>query len=444
MSSMTPREIEQELDKHIIGQNSAKRAVAIALRNRWRRQQVAEDLRNEITPKNILMIGPTGVGKTEIARRLARLANAPFIKVEATKFTEVGYVGRDVESIIRDLVDVAVKMTRENAMHKVRFRAEEAAQERVLEVLLPAPRSVGFSNEPPQPDHSSTRKKMRERLLSGDLDEREIEVELQANPIGVEIMAPPGMEEMTQQLQNMFSNLSNNRTKTRKLKIKDALKVLQEEEAAKMINEEEIKLSAVENVEQNGIVFLDELDKVAKRGEYGGPDVSREGVQRDLLPLVEGCTVSTKFGMVRTDHILFIASGAFHLAKPSDLIPELQGRLPIRVELRALSVDDFVRILTEPDASLTEQYTALMQTEEVNLTFSPDGVRRIAEIAYQVNEQTENIGARRLHTVLERLLETVSFEAPDRSGDTITIDQQYVDDHLGELVQDQDLARYIL
>ena len=444
MSSMTPREIVQELDKHIIGQNSAKRAVAIALRNRWRRQQVAEELRNEITPKNILMIGPTGVGKTEIARRLARLANAPFIKVEATKFTEVGYVGRDVESIIRDLVDVAIKMTREDAMHKVRYRAEEAAQDRILEILLPAPRNIGFANEPPPADRSPTRQKMRERLINGDLDEREIEVELQAKPIGVEIMAPPGMEEMTQQLQNMFSNLSSNRTKTRKLRIKDALKLLQEEEAAKMINEEEIKLSAVENVEQNGIVFLDELDKVAKRGEYGGPDVSREGVQRDLLPLVEGSTISTKYGMVRTDHILFIASGAFHLAKPSDLIPELQGRLPIRVELRALSVEDFVRILTEPDASLTEQYSALLHTEELKLAFQPDGVRRIAEIAFQVNEQTENIGARRLHTVLERLLDVISFEAPDRSGETVSIDKQYVDDHLNELVQDQDLARYIL
>ena len=444
MSSMTPREIVQELDKHIIGQQSAKRAVAIALRNRWRRQQVAEELRNEITPKNILMIGPTGVGKTEISRRLARLANAPFIKIEATKFTEVGYVGRDVESIIRDLVDVAIKMTREDAMHRVRYRAEEAAQDRILEILLPAPRNIGFANEPPSTDRSPTRQKMRERLLRGELDEREIEVELQAKPIGVEIMAPPGMEEMTQQLQNMFSNLSSNRTKTRKLKIKDALKLLQEEEAAKMINEEEIKLSAVENVEQNGIVFLDELDKVAKRGEYGGPDVSREGVQRDLLPLVEGSTISTKYGMVRTDHILFIASGAFHLAKPSDLIPELQGRLPIRVELRALSVEDFVRILTEPDASLTEQYSALLNTEELKLEFQADGVRRIAEIAFQVNEQTENIGARRLHTVLERLLETVSFEAPDRSGEIISIDKQYVDEHLGELIQDQDLARYIL
>ena len=448
MSDMTPREIVQELDKHIIGQDSAKRAVAIALRNRWRRMQVAEQLRNEITPKNILMIGPTGVGKTEIARRLAKLANAPFIKIEATKFTEVGYVGRDVESIIRDLMDMAIKMMREDEMHKVRFRAEEAAQDRVLDVLLPQPRSVGFANEPipmDKPvDNSSTRQKMREKLLRGDLDEREIEIELSAHPIGVEIMAPPGMEEMTQQLQGMFQNLSSGRTKARKLKVKDALKVLQEEEAAKMINEEELKLQALENVEENGIVFIDELDKVAKRSEYGGPDVSREGVQRDLLPLVEGCTVSTKYGMVKTDHILFIASGAFHLAKPSDLIPELQGRLPIRVELGALVVEDFVRILTEPDASLTEQYQALMATEELDVEFAEDGVKRIAEVAFQVNESTENIGARRLHTVMERLLETVSFEAPDRSGDLVTIDRTYVDDHLGELIENEDLTRYIL
>ena len=444
MSEMTPREIAQELDKHIIGQDAAKRAVAIALRNRWRRMRVNSELRNEITPKNILMIGPTGVGKTEIARRLAKLANAPFIKVEATKFTEVGYVGRDVESIIRDLMDGAVKMVREEEMHKVRHRAEEAAEERVLDTLLPRPRSVGFANEPQAPDHSVTRQKMRDRLLKGDLDDREIEVEVSARTVGVEIMAPPGMEEMTNQLQSLFQNLNSGRTRTRKLKVKDALKLLQEEEAAKMINEEELKLHALEAVEQNGIVFIDEIDKVAKRGEYGGPDVSREGVQRDLLPLGEGCTVSTKYGMVRTDHILFIASGAFHLAKPSDLIPELQGRLPIRVELSALSTEDFVRILTEPDASLTEQYAALLQTEEVTLDFAADGVRRIAEVACQVNERTENIGARRLHTVMERLLETLSFEAPDRAQQAVTIDCSYVNAHLGELIKDEDLTRYIL
>jgi ATP-dependent HslUV protease ATP-binding subunit HslU len=443
-TTMTPREIAQELDKHIVGQNSAKRSVAIALRNRWRRMQVPEELRNEITPKNILMIGPTGVGKTEIARRLAKLANAPFIKVEATKFTEVGYVGRDVESIIRDLMDVAIKMVREEEMRKVRHRAEEAAQERILDVLLPRPRSAGFANEPDAPDHSHTRQKMREKLFKGELDEREIEVEVSARPVGVEIMAPPGMEEMTSQLQSMFQNLASGRTKTRKLKVKDALTILQEEEAAKMVNEEDLKLRALQTVEQNGIVFLDELDKVAKRGEYGGPDVSREGVQRDLLPLVEGCTVTTKYGAIKTDHILFIASGAFHLAKPSDLIPELQGRLPIRVELSALSTEDFVRILTEPDASLTEQYSALLATENVTLNFAVDGVRRIAEVAFQVNERTENIGARRLHTVMERLLEVVSFEAPDRAGEAITVDRSYVDAHLGALLKDEDLTRYIL
>jgi len=441
---MTPREIVQELDKHIIGQQDAKRSVAIALRNRWRRIQVSEALRNEITPKNILMIGPTGVGKTEIARRLAKLANAPFIKVEATKFTEVGYVGRDVESIIRDLMDVAIKLVREVEMQKVRHRAEEAARERVLDTLLPRPRNVGFANEPATPDQSNTRQKMRDRLQRGDLDEREIEVEVVAHPMGVEIMAPPGMEEMTSQLQSLFQNLSSGRTKTRKLKLKDALKILGEEEAAKMVNEEDIKLRAVRSVEQHGIVFLDEIDKVARRGEYSGPDVSREGVQRDLLPLVEGCTVSTKYGMIRTDHILFIASGAFHLSKPSDLIPELQGRLPIRVELSALSVQDFERILTEPDASLTEQYAALLATEEVKLEFTPDGVRRLAEMACQVNERTENIGARRLHTVLERLLETISFEAPDRAGTTVTVDREYVDAHLGALLANEDLSRYIL
>ncbi len=444
MSEMTPREIAQELDKHIIGQDAAKRAVAIALRNRWRRMRVEPALGNEITPKNILMIGPTGVGKTEIARRLAKLAGAPFIKVEATKFTEVGYVGRDVESIIRDLMDGAVKMVREEEMHRVRHHAEEAACERVLDTLLPKPRSVGFANEPQQADHSTTRQKMRDRLLKGDLDDREIEIEVTARPVGVEIMAPPGMEEMTSQLQSLFQNLSSGRTRTRKLKVQDALKLLQEEEAAKMINEDELKLRALAAVEQNGIVFIDEIDKVAKRGEYGGPDVSREGVQRDLLPLVEGCTVSTKYGMVRTDHILFIASGAFHLAKPSDLIPELQGRLPIRVELSALSTEDFVRILTEPDASLTEQYTALLKTEGVGLKFAADGVRRLAEVACQVNERTENIGARRLHTVMERLLETISFEAPDRSGQAVTVDLAYVDAHLGELIKHEDLTRYIL
>jgi len=445
MSEMTPREIVQELDNHIIGQSEAKRSVAIALRNRWRRTQVAEPLCSEITPKNILMIGPTGVGKTEIARRLAKLARAPFIKIEATKFTEVGYVGRDVESIIRDLADMAVKMVREEEIHKVRHRAEEAALERVLDVLLPRPRSVGFANEPAPPqDNSGTRQKMRERLLKGDLDEREIEIEVSAQPVGVEIMAPPGMEEMTSQLQNMFQNLSSGRTKARKLRVKDALKILQEEEAARMINEDDLKLRAVQAVEQNGIVFLDELDKVCKRGEYGGPDVSREGVQRDLLPLVEGCTVSTKYGMIRTDHILFIASGAFHLAKPSDLIPELQGRLPIRVELHALTTEDFVRILTEPDAALTRQYRELLATEAVELAFTEDGLRRIAEVAFQVNERTENIGARRLQTVMERLLETVSFEAPDRAGEKLTIDAAYVGKHLDALVQDDDLSRYIL
>ncbi len=445
MSAMTPREIVQELDKHIIGQQDAKRAVAIALRNRWRRQQVDEELRNEITPKNILMIGPTGVGKTEIARRLAKLANAPFIKIEATKFTEVGYVGRDVESIVRDLVDAAVKMVREEEMHKLRPQAEHAALDRVLDALLPRPRSVGFANEPPTAENgSSTRQKMREKLLRGELDEKEIEVEVAARPPGVEIMAPPGMEEMTQQLQSMFQNLGSGRTKTRKLKIRDALKVLTDEEAARLVNEDDIKLMAVTKVEQNGIVFLDEIDKVCRRGEYAGADVSREGVQRDLLPLVEGCTVSTKHGMVRTDHILFIASGAFHLSKPSDLIPELQGRLPIRVELSALSVEDFVRILTEPDAAITIQYQALLGTEDLALSFTDDGVRRIAEVAFQVNESTENIGARRLHTVMERLLETVSYEAPDKSGGALTIDRAYVEQHLGELIKNEDLTRYIL
>lgn len=446
MSYMTPREIVQELDKHIIGQQAAKRAVAIALRNRWRRMQVEEPLHSEITPKNILMIGPTGVGKTEIARRLARLAGAPFLKIEATKFTEVGYVGRDVDSIIRDLADTAVKMARENEIHKVRYRAEEAAEERILDALLPRPRRVGFANEPAAPveDASATRQKFRKMLREGQLDDREIEIEVRAVPVGVEIMAPPGMEEMTSQLQNLFQNMGGNRRQVRKLKIKEAKKLLTDEEAQRMINEEDLKHNALRNVEQNGIVFIDEIDKVVRRGEVGGADVSREGVQRDLLPLVEGSTVSTRYGMVKTDHILFIASGAFHLARPSDLIPELQGRLPIRVELDALKTDDFVRILTEPDASLTAQYAALLATEGVKLEFTESGVRRIAEVAFQVNERTENIGARRLHTVMERLMEQVSFEAADHAGSTVTINAGYVNEHLGKLVEDEDLSRYIL
>jgi ATP-dependent HslUV protease ATP-binding subunit HslU len=442
MSEMTPREIVQELDKHIIGQDAAKRAVAIALRNRWRRMQVDEALRAEITPKNILMIGPTGVGKTEIARRLARLANAPFIKVEATKFTEVGYVGRDVESIVRDLVDAAMKMARETAMSKVRHRAEDAAEDRILDALLPGPKSMA-PDEDGHPE-SDTRQKFRKRLREGTLDEKEIEITLSATPVGVEIMAPPGMEELTGQLQDMFQNMGGKRTRTRKLRIRDARRLLTEEEAGRMINEDELKQNALENVEQNGIVFIDEIDKVTRRGESSGPDVSREGVQRDLLPLVEGCTVTTKYGMIKTDHILFIASGAFHLSRPSDLIPELQGRLPIRVELDDLNAADFVRILTEPDASLTDQYAALLATESVTLEFSADGIGRIAEIASNINARTENIGARRLHTVLERLLESISFEATDRAGSTARIDAAYVDEHLAALVQDEDLSRYIL
>jgi ATP-dependent HslUV protease ATP-binding subunit HslU len=442
MSQMTPREITEELDKHIIGQDQAKRAVAIALRNRWRRMQVKEDLRNEITPKNILMMGPTGVGKTEVSRRLAKLAQAPFIKVEATKFTEVGYVGREVDSIIRDLTDASVKLTRETEMEKVRFRAEDAAEDRILDILLPMPEKADADDTGGK--DSETRQKFRKKLREGDLDDKEIEIELQATQIGVEIMAPPGMEEMTNQLQGMFQNLGGGKKSSRKLKIKDALKQAIEEESARLVNDEEIKIQAVNNVEQNGIVFLDELDKVARSSDTAGADVSREGVQRDLLPLVEGCTVNTKFGMVRTDHILFIASGAFHMSKPSDLIPELQGRFPIRVELDALTAEDFERILTEPDASLTEQYTALLATEGVELNFDKSGIKQVAEVAFRVNEQTENIGARRLHTVLERLLESISFDAADSSGQTLTVDAAYVEQHLGELARDEDLSRYIL
>ncbi len=446
MSQMTPREIVQELDRHIIGQSAAKRAVAIALRNRWRRMQVDEKLRPEITPKNILMIGPTGVGKTEIARRLAALANAPFVKVEATKFTEVGYVGKDVESIVRDLVETAVKMAREEAMSEVRSRAEDAAIERVLDILLPRRQSSGFANAPEEPveQNSETRRKMFTKLVNGEFNEREIELDVNMN-IGVEIMAPPGMEEMTSQLQQMFSSLSGAKKQKRKMKVKDAIPVLIEEEAARLINDEEVKQQALSMAEQNGIVFIDEIDKVARRSEgHGGGEVSREGVQRDLLPLVEGSTVNTRYGAVKTDHMLFIASGAFHVAKPSDLVPELQGRLPIRVELRALSVDDFERILTEPDASLTAQYQALLATEGIELHFSEEAITRLAEISFAVNESTENIGARRLHTVLERLLEDISYSAPDRSGERLDIDADYVDRCLADLAGNEDLSRYIL
>ena len=449
MSGMTPREIVQELDKHIIGQAAAKRAVAIALRNRWRRAQVEdESLRSEITPKNILMIGPTGVGKTEIARRLARLAHAPFIKVEATKFTEVGYVGREVDSIIRDLVEMAVKMSRDEAIQRVRTRAEDVAEDRILDALLPPARSSpGLDNGTVAvaPDNDgAARQRFRKLLREGKLDDKEIEIEVTSPTVGVEIMGPPGMEEMTGQLQSMFQNLSGDKKQHRTLTVADAMKILVEEEASNLINEEDLKHEAVRRVEQDGIVFLDELDKIVGRADHQGSDVSREGVQRDLLPLVEGCNVSTRYGMLRTDHILFIASGAFQMCKPSDLVPELQGRLPIRVELDALTAVDFVRILTEPDASLAEQYSALMATEGVTLEFRADGVARVAEVAWQVNESTENIGARRLHTVMERLLETISFDAADRSGATIAVDGEYVDQHLIDLVGDEDLTRYIL
>ena len=445
--SMTPREIVHELNRHIIGQDDAKRAVAIALRNRWRRMQLSAELRPEVTPKNILMIGPTGVGKTEIARRLAKLANAPFIKVEATKFTEVGYVGRDVESIIRDLADAALKMLREQEVQKMQHRAEDAAEDRILDALLP-PARPGFNEDPAPSSDSNTRQLFRKRLREGQLDDKEIDIEVADRPAGVEIMAPPGMEEMTSQLQNMFANMGKDKKKSRKLKIKDAFKLVRDEEAARLVNEEELKARALEAVEQNGIVFIDEIDKVAKRGNTSGADVSREGVQRDLLPLIEGSTVNTKLGMVKTDHILFIASGAFHLSKPSDLVPELQGRLPIRVELKALSPEDFERILTEPHASLTEQYRELLKTEGLGIEFTDDGIKRLAEIAWQVNEKTENIGARRLHTLLERLLEEVSFSAGDlagqQNGEPIRIDTAYVNEHLGELAEDEDLSRYIL
>lgn len=444
-TDLRPRQIVGELDKHIVGQDAAKRAVSIALRNRWRRMQVDERLRPEITPKNILMIGPTGCGKTEIARRLARLAHAPFVKVEATKFTEVGYVGRDVDSIVKELADVAVKMTRESEMARVRDRAADAAEERVLDALLPKPKLMGFStDEPAAPRDAETRQKFRKMLREGALDEREIEIELRGVGPGMEILAPPGMEEMQQQLQAMFQNLGAGKSRAKKMKVREATKILVDEEASKMLNEEELRAKAVRNAEQNGIVFIDEIDKVCRRQDTYGADVSREGVQRDLLPLVEGCTVNTKYGPIKTDHVLFIASGAFHVAKPSDLIPELQGRFPIRVELVPLKVEDFVRILTEPDASLTTQYAALLRTEGVEVEFTAEGVRRLAEIAAHVNERTENIGARRLHTVMERLLESLSYDASDRAGSVIRIDAEYVDSHLGKLAQDEDLSRFIL
>ena len=442
MSEMTPREIVHELDRHIIGQQDAKRAVSIALRNRWRRMQLEPELRQEVTPKNILMIGPTGVGKTEIARRLAKLANAPFIKVEATKFTEVGYVGKEVETIIRDLADISVKMTKEQATEKVKYRAEEAAEDRILDVLLPPPENAWGEKEEPQ--DKGTRQVFRKKLREGKLDDKEIEIDLALPQMGVEIMAPPGMEEMTNQLQGMFQNLSGSQKKKKKVKVKEAFKLLIEEEAAKLVNQEELKDGALEAVEQNGIVFIDEIDKICKREGTGTADVSREGVQRDLLPLVEGSTVSTKHGMVKTDHILFIASGAFQMSKPSDLIPELQGRLPIRVELEALTTEDFVRILTEPNASLTEQYIALLKTEGVDVEFTQDGIERIASAAWQVNERTENIGARRLHTVLERLMEEISFEASEKQGEKLTINADYVNSHLEALVENEDLSRFIL
>ncbi len=442
MSEMTPREIVHELDSHIIGQQGAKRAVSIALRNRWRRMQLPIELRQEVSPKNILMIGPTGVGKTEIARRLAKLANAPFVKVEATKFTEVGYVGKEVESIIRDLTDIAVKMVKEQAMQKVRFRAEEAAEEKILDILIPPPENIFGEKE--EVDNNSTRQTFRKKLREGKLDDKEIEIDIALPQVGVEIMAPPGMEEMTNQLQGMFQNLSGDKKKKKKLPVKEALKLLVEEEAAKLVNQDDLKQDAIDAVEQNGIVFIDEVDKICKSEGKSSADVSREGVQRDLLPIVEGSTVSTKHGMVKTDHILFIASGAFQMSKPSDLIPELQGRLPIRVELSALSVDDFTRILTEPNASLTEQYIALLGTEGVRLSFDDSGIQRIAEVAWQVNEKTENIGARRLHTVMERLMEEISFVASEKDGESLLIDKAYVDEHLEMLVDNEDLSRYIL